>query len=116
MIADPLRIAWLEGCEDNVACSGERHRMVMGTEFLNDHDSCISPAAHFGPNCEALLYPPDEVTRAGPTRLAEMIATPGSNVRLNRPRQAIQVYGCGGGIVAHIPIRLLGAEESLGTD
>lgn len=78
--------------------------MISGDSFQEDWHDCIAPAEHAGPVC-GVTFHPNEVLSAGATRVAAMLTASETNVSLNVERNAIQVRGCTGSIIAHFPLQ-----------
>lgn len=100
---DVSSLAWEPwGCVTDLPCISEQHKMAGGNDYGPDFHDCLAGAAHFGPKC-GVAYAPEQVIGASPAMLARMIATPESNVVYNSARNAVQVIGCDGSVVAHLP-------------
>lgn len=85
--------------------AGNQHRMRHGSEFAPDFHPCNPPQIHYGPDCpSAVAFSPGAVLSATAPQLLSMLNAEDTNVMYDDERDAIQVFGCNGNVVLHIPV------------
>lgn len=86
--------------------------MNHGCLGKNGQGRCDDPGNHTE-NClvwqeDDLAAALDAVLSSDPARITALASQPDGRVQLNPERSAIQIWGCGDRLVAHLPVVLLG--------